>query len=208
MITTILMDFDGVSFDLCEIHYEALNRAIQNIAGPRFLIQRPEHLEFYNGLPTKVKLKALTQVKGLDHNLHTKIHSEKQKLTLSVIKDTIKKNDKLIEIFDWIRGKGYKAGIVSNSVEDTVRTAIDLAGIAKYIDIYITNESCIYAKPNPAQYLLAMSRLGVLPERTLALEDSRIGMQSAVRAGCRLGFIENPSKLTLARVQEFIEVYS
>lgn len=39
------------------------------------------------------------------------------------------------------------------------------------------------SKPDPAVYLFALDRLGVAPDRALAIEDSLAGVQSAVAAG-------------------------
>jgi beta-phosphoglucomutase-like phosphatase (HAD superfamily) len=41
------------------------------------------------------------------------------------------------------------------------------------------------SKPDPAVYTHAIARLGVVPERTLAVEDSLPGALAAVAAGCR-----------------------
>lgn len=47
------------------------------------------------------------------------------------------------------------------------------------------------SKPAPDVYLLAADRLGVAPERCLALEDSDPGCRAAAAAGMRVGVVPN-----------------
>ena len=61
MIKVIIFDLDGVLVDARELHYEALNRAL-DLYG--CTITRDEHLSTYDGLPTKKKLTLLTENKG------------------------------------------------------------------------------------------------------------------------------------------------
>ena len=48
-------------------------------------------------------------------------------------------------------------------------------------------------KPAPDVYLEAARRLGVAPERCLAVEDSHSGIRSAKAAGMRVVAIPNPA---------------
>ena len=81
-IKAVVFDLDGVLLDAREWHYEALNKAL-NIFGIN--ITRNEHLEFYDGLPTKTKLKKLSEFKGLPFSLHSLINNLKQKFTSEFI---------------------------------------------------------------------------------------------------------------------------
>jgi beta-phosphoglucomutase-like phosphatase (HAD superfamily) len=59
----IIFDLDGVLVDSRELHYEALNRALEEI-DPKYIINREEHLSTYDGRPTTAKLNMLTEAKG------------------------------------------------------------------------------------------------------------------------------------------------
>lgn len=60
MIKAVLFDMDGVLIDAREWHYDALNRALSLFG---YTITRQEHENYYDGLPTHVKLKKLTEEK-------------------------------------------------------------------------------------------------------------------------------------------------
>ena len=54
MIKLIIFDLDGVLVNARELHYEALNKALDTIDN-KFVISRDEHLSTYDGLSTTKK---------------------------------------------------------------------------------------------------------------------------------------------------------
>ena len=82
MIKAVIFDLDGVLLDAKEWHYNALNKALSHFG---LFIGRDEHLEFFDGLPTKVKLKKLSESRGLPVSMHDFINQIKQKYTMEFI---------------------------------------------------------------------------------------------------------------------------
>jgi HAD superfamily hydrolase (TIGR01509 family) len=83
------------------------------------------------------------------------------------------------------RLRGLPIGVASNSgaiYVDQVLTAISLREV---FDCVITSDQVSNAKPAPDIYLAAAASLETPPERCLAIEDSPIGMKSALSAGMR-----------------------
>ena len=72
MIQVVVFDLDGVIVDLKECHYHSLNQALLRV-GNEFVISHDEHLRFYDGLPTKEKLKMLSRYKGLSASFYDQI---------------------------------------------------------------------------------------------------------------------------------------
>ena len=64
MIKLIIFDLDGVLVDAKQIHFDTLNRALNEI-DEKFVISESEHLSIYDGLKTTQKLELLTKNKGL-----------------------------------------------------------------------------------------------------------------------------------------------
>ena len=61
MVKLVVFDLDGVLVDARELHYEALNLALQDIE-ECYVINRSEHLSTYDGLSTTKKLQMLSQL--------------------------------------------------------------------------------------------------------------------------------------------------
>ncbi len=83
MTSLVIFDLDGVLVKAKEIHFNALNDALESIS-PEFCISYSEHLNIYDGLKTRDKLKLLNKNKGLsvadhDFSLGTQASDYQQK---------------------------------------------------------------------------------------------------------------------------------
>lgn len=204
MIKLIIFDLDGVLIDARNIHYEALNRALAKVAN--LTIPLDEHLSTYDGLPTKTKLRMLTDKKGLDTALYDSIWKEKQIQTLDVIKEKIKPEDyiKHLGILEWLIKEGYKICVASNSITESIRCMLSCSNLIHYIHRYYSNEDVKHHKPHSEIYLKCMIDYGVNPKETLIIEDSHIGRKSAHESGAHILGIKDSYDLTLEKVQQAI----
>ena len=182
MIKTIIFDLDGVLIESKEIHYKALNAALPF----DYRIGYEEHLSTYDGLPTKQKLELLTITKDLPKVLHAEIQANKAKETMNVLFDTIQPRMEFTKIFMCLKNAGYRLALASNAVRSTVDTALDCLEITKYFDVIYSNQDVDKPKPHFEMYFKIMLALNSKPNETLILEDSHIGRQAVLDAGCHL----------------------
>lgn len=73
--------------------------------------------------------------------------------------------------------------IVSTAKPEDFALIHDQRELVQHMSLVLVSGDYPRAKPAPDPYLTAMARLGALPERTLAVEDSVRGMQAALAAG-------------------------
>ena len=73
----LAFDLDGTIVDTTDLHFEALNQALAEIAGENYVISNEER-HLYEGRPTKNKLQILTDNKKLDRHLYERIFDLKQ----------------------------------------------------------------------------------------------------------------------------------
>lgn len=187
-IRCVLFDLDGVLLDAREIHYEALNKALQEFGYEP--ISRKDHEEKYNGLPTGKKLQMLGIKDG-------RINPRKQELTLEGIRNLPPDHTKheLMQL-------PLSIGVCTNSVYETLKVALDWMGLVP--DLALSNEDIKRNKPHPDIYLLAMSNLNTMPLRTLIVEDSQYGIDAARKSGAHLMIVNDPSEVTLETVTSAI----
>ena len=204
MIKLVVFDLDGVLVDSKDIHYYALNEALR-LHAPEFVISREDHLSIYDGLSTQKKLEIL-EAEGLPKSLSRLIYKSKQKLTADEI-NRIQPNPEKRKIFDELRLRGYKLAIASNAVCTTVCNIADRLGL--FNDVYsfgiLSNEKVKRPKPASEIYLRACIDADVDPSETLVVEDSPVGRQAALSAGCHLLPVENSNSWNLETVLKAID---
>jgi HAD superfamily hydrolase (TIGR01509 family) len=200
MIKLVIFDLDGVLVEAKEIHYQALNDAIYRVTRNHdMIIQWEEHLSTYDGLKTDQKLRMLTEKKGLNSDHHAEIWNRKQELTLLALSN-LKPNIRLQGLMSMLRNDGYKIACCSNSIRRSVLVMLSKLGLIEYMDLILSNEDVKNSKPHPEMYWEAMSKMSVLPDETLIVEDSPPGLLAAARSRAHVLRVSNPLDLTLEKV--------
>jgi HAD superfamily hydrolase (TIGR01509 family) len=205
-IKLILFDLDGVITDTKEVHYRALNNAIATI-DPKYVITEKEHLNKFDGLKTGIKLKMLSEDKGLPTEHHQTIYDRKQQLTLDEFSQ-IKQDDRMISIFKALKDEGYLIGCCTNSIRRTTLVALAKTGVIEYLDVIVTNDDVKNPKPHPEVYWKAISMMSCLPEETLIIEDSPQGLLAAHRSRASILRVDNSSDVTLEKIKDKIKTNS
>lgn len=195
----VVFDLDGVLLDFCEVHYNALNEAIADVAGPSFCITRDAHESTYNGRSTRAKLAMLHEEKGLDLDLHAAIFDRKQILTTSAIA-RVSPSPGIRAFLTRLRAEGYQTACATNCIRATLDAAVDALGIRDLFTFTVSNEDVSSPKPSPDIYRICHEKAGVRPKETMIFEDSPIGLAAARGSGSWVTCVPSPSSLT----EEFV----
>ena len=91
------------------------------------------------------------------------------------------------EELEKLKEKGYPMAVVSTSAKPRVVASLEKTGLMKYFTyehVYsaATSLNPPSSKPDPKIYLYACEQLGVKPEETVTVEDSKSGATAAMRA--------------------------
>ena len=86
-VKAILFDADGVLFDACNVHYQALNKALGFYG---VTIPENDHASNFNGLPTSAKLDKLVTQHCRKHNDVAPINKLKQHFTQELLNSKLK----------------------------------------------------------------------------------------------------------------------
>ena len=202
----VIFDLDGVLIDSRDMHYEALNCALENIDA-KYIINRDEHLSLYDGLPTSNKLAMLTEKKGLPVDKHQQVWEDKQKATFEIF-SKLKNDFELMLYFRNLKDKGFQIAVASNSIRNTVKLVLLKLGVLEFVDYYVSNEDVVRNKPFPEMYWKCMTACNALPKDTVIFEDSHIGRQGALDSKAHLIPIENRQHMTEKKIEEAIEILS
>lgn len=202
MIKLIIFDLDGVLVESRELHYIALNKALSEI-DEKFVISREEHLCKYDALTTTMKLKKLTEEKGLPPESHNTVWKLKQNKTLEEI-DSFSVNKRIQKIIKSLKDQGYTIACATNSIRATSKLMLIRKGFMEYIDFLYSNEDVKNAKPNSEMYLRCMIKAGVNPDQTVIIEDSHIGRKAAISSGAHLCAVKDSNDLTYSKIEDII----
>ena len=73
--------------------------------------------------------------------------------------------------------------VVSGSTRESVTASLTTLKLLDRFDTLVCAGDYTKSKPDPEAFLLAASRLGVAPEKSLVFEDTDMGVQAAKAAG-------------------------
>lgn len=200
-IKAILFDMDGVLVDAKEWHYEAFNKALR-IFG--YEISKYEHIHAFDGLPTKEKLKMISQRYYLPEALHSFINELKQSFTMDYVEQCCHPVFAHEYTLSRLRAEGYKMAVCSNSIRKTIEVMMEKAGLAPYLDLIISNEDVKKAKPDPEIYQKAMKELHITPQECIICEDNINGIRAALDSGGNLLRINEVSDVNYENVSACI----
>ena len=201
-IKAILFDMDGVLIEAKDWHYEALNRALNLFGMP---ISRSDHLTYFNGLPTAIKLEMLSADRGLPKQLHAFLNEMKQQYTIEMVHTQCYPNFiHELALFN-LKHRGYKLAVCSNSIRSTVELMMRRSSLDKYLDIVISNEDVVHGKPDPEIYIKAMTHFGLKPEECLIIEDNEHGIKAAKASKGHLLVVKDIQETNLKNIFNCIE---
>lgn len=200
-IKAVIFDMDGVLVDATEWHYQALNKALAQYG---YHINHTEHLSLYNGLTTRNKLALLSQTKGLPRDSHESIYKLKQQYTIEAIETGCRPFMPHKEALSSLKALGYKLGLASNSIRNTVELIMQKCELAPMLDCMLSNQDVENAKPAPDIYLKAAELINVAPAECLVLEDNEHGIEAAERAGMHVLVIKDIKEVTFDNIMAAI----
>jgi putative hydrolase of the HAD superfamily len=112
----------------------------------------------------------------------SRLHEEQ----LVIANDLIRTYPILPGVLDFItdaKATGRKLAIASSSPRSWVIGHLSRLELIQYFDAILTADDVMYVKPAPDLYLLALSRLELIPAEAVVFEDSPNGILAANAAG-------------------------
>jgi HAD superfamily hydrolase (TIGR01509 family) len=202
MIKAILFDLDGVLVNACEWHFISLNLALKEISN--FEINREDHETIFNGLPTQTKLDLLVKENKITADKVKKIWDFKQKYTTKIISENSTIDLTKIELHEYLKHNQINIGCVTNSIKETAALMLEKTGQFSFVELLISNDQIRYPKPSSEGYIKAMIHFNSMPENTIIVEDSPIGMQAAKATGAHIWAVSGSHDVTLPNMLLFL----
>jgi HAD superfamily hydrolase (TIGR01509 family) len=175
----VVFDNDGLLLDT----ESAWTRAEEDLFARRGRVFTPEHKRALIGSSpstSALMLEAMLDRPGEGRALADELHE----LVMVEALAGIPPRPGALELVDALRAAGVPLAVASNSRRDFVERVLGGAGLLNgRFAAVVTADDVAEPKPAPDLYLAACAAVGAAPERSAALEDSAVGVASAVAAG-------------------------
>ncbi len=86
----------------------------------------------------------------------------------------------------------FRLGVASSSPRELIEYSLELAGLRQLFGAVVSSDEVAIGKPAPDVYLEACVRLGTVPSRAVAVEDSTNGLRAAAAAELMVIAVPNP----------------
>ena len=197
-----IFDLDGVLVEACDWHKDALNEALGEICG--YQISEEEHIETFNGIPTKVKLEILSKNGILDRDKHLDVYNIKQQKTIEIIDERAVFRQEKVDLINYLKREGYIVCCYTNSIRKTAELMLLKTGILDLFDRLLTNQEVAKTKPHPEGYLYLMEKFEVDKEMCYIVEDSPKGLKAAEDSGANVIKVTNSYDLDINFIRKHI----
>lgn len=180
----VIFDMDGVLIDSEPIHYAVLSEVLG------FQLRHEDYAEFI-GTTTTYMWTTLIERYRLP-----KSQAEYEELYDDAILRALGRpwpiEAGVSALVERLLRQGMPLALASSSKRSWIDATLRSIGLSDAFGIIVAGEDVEHGKPAPDIYLLAAHRLGVPPDRCLAIEDSPNGVLSASRAGMTVLGVRTP----------------
>jgi len=192
-LRAVVLDLDGLLIDSETWSWQAHNRALASFGHPALLLEEVRRLV---GLDAEDEWATVQDMRPMDITApaYSAVYHE---AFIALREANLGPMPGLGDLLEVVHARGWRLGLASNSGRSSIIAALTGLGIRERFAAITSAEDVPSGKPDPAVYQLAMERLGAVPERSLAMEDSATGLRAARAAG--LYCVAVPNVLTLSQ---------
>jgi len=188
MIRAIIFDMDGVIVDSEPAHIEAEKRVMMQHG----VKVTTEDLRSYTGTTAEFEFTDLIS----KHHLRTtpeKLTREKDVILFELLEKETQPTKGVITLIKDLKQHGFKLGIASSGRGKLIFYFLKKLKMEHLFDTVVCAEDITHSKPHPEIFLKAAERLHEKPENCVVIEDSKLGVEAAKRAGMKCVGFRNPN---------------
>lgn len=188
MIRAVIFDMDGVIAETEHVHINAERQTML-----KYDIQISEdELHTYTGTTAKYMFDELIRKYRLDTSFE-KMFSEKEKILFKLLEKDVQPTKGVVELLHSLKELKAKLGIASSSHKRLVQYVLKRLRIIQLFDSIVSAEDVVHGKPSPEIFLKSAQRLKVDPGACVVVEDSKLGIEAAKKAGMKCLGYKNPN---------------
>lgn len=175
-INTVLFDLDGTLINTNELIIESFLHTLNSYYPGKYnredvlpFIGPTLYDTFTNIDPEKVE-EMVTVYRKFNHEQHDNL---------------VTQYETVFETVQTLKEKGFKLGIVTTKIRDTVNMGLTLTKLGQFFDVVVTLDDVEHAKPHPEPVLLALKKLDSSPEEAIMVGDNHHDVEAGKNAGTK-----------------------
>lgn len=179
-LRAVVFDVDGVLVQSMEKHHEAYQRAL----GPYGIQVEREQVFANEGRRAREVLHHIAalhgvRLEGAELDAVTKV---KQDAFMGF--GPMPMYPGVAELVERVQGAGLRVAIVTGTAR--VNVEHHFGGLLRTLDAVVTADDVKRTKPDPEPYVAALTKLGLMPNEAVVVENAPLGVQSARAAGIQV----------------------
>lgn len=120
--------------------------------------------------------------------------------------------DHVLDVMQHLSDSGIRCGVISNTVVPgfLAREVLERLEIARYFDFTLFSSDCLFSKPHPMMFDIAMARLEMKPSQVLHIGDqAEKDVAGAQSVGMRTAWINHDrKKVSNKKIKPDYEIFS
>ena len=193
----VLFDFDGILVDSEPMHHRAFTEVLDPL-GMGFPWK--EYVEIYMGFDDRDAFREAFRARGIDldeENL-AKLVAAKSRAFQDGIRNGVTAYPGAVAVIESLHAAGRPLALCSGALRSDIDPILAQLGVARRFGVIVSTDDVRRSKPDPESYALAFARLSeryaalpMVPEKSVAVEDTPAGIRSAKGAGLRVLAVTN-----------------
>lgn len=171
----ILFDFDGVIVNTEPQNAHYLQKTLKSFG----VYMDHEELKGFIGVNSREKI--LHYLSRSKESVSWEMYQKRRKeMGNTYENDAICPMPGLQELFQWMKERNLKAGLVTSTSAKYIITALNRIKMTDYFSVIVCGDMCEKRKPYPDGYLKAIQLLQAEKDEVVAIEDSSTGIHAAI----------------------------
>jgi HAD superfamily hydrolase (TIGR01509 family) len=188
---------DGVLIDAMPYHAEAFKRAFKEVID---LDIDTKDVFLLEGMPGPELIKHILEKKNYNDN------DNDEELVKSISqrkKELFQQNEKskpfegVFDLIHSLNSSNCSKAVVSGASSHEVKSLLEKSNLINHFDLIVTGDDLSVGKPSPQPFIKALEKLGLDTKDGLVVENSPLGVDSAIKAGIEYIVILNNTPLTI-----------
>jgi len=189
----LIFDVDGVIADTEPVNAKVTIRVFEDMFGLNGV--RPEDFAAGIGRGAEKYVKAAADVHGLqltDEQIESAAQLREQYLIKAMQEEPLPAFPGVLELINGaLQMQDFRLAIATSATLELSHAILESSKVPYQKMVYVTGSEITRKKPDPELFLVAASRMGILPANCLVIEDAPNGVQAAKAAGAKCIAVTN-----------------